>query len=575
MAGYATWNPSDKDSDVTLSGGDLVAQVTAGTYGAVRSTLAKLAGKWYCEITFGTATTAECVGFANASATISGDFTATTNAVMMVSNGNIIRNGSVVGGDGGHGTGSVVCLALDFDAGKASWRLNNGAWGDVLTANLPSGALYVAVGSISGSTATFTANFGDSAFTYTPPAGHQGWIDDRITFSGTGSLTVTTQLNEAAQAAFAGSGTLVADAVVKNLYATAAMAGAGSLVAAAGAILATNTAVFAGEGATLFTARLDPRAAVTWVGAGSLVAESTHIVPQTYVLAEEGIPSGGILWGGSPSITENIPFVPTGGLVWGGAAVVTEAIPHIPTGGFVWGGEAAHSIVYPFTPSGGFVWGGTAAVTTIYAEPTITGGFVWGGAASVSTYSAWHQPTGGIVWGGAALAWSETADYTASPENPLNEPFYGWTMNADTTTPSRYYRLPATSMCQHDGKTYVTTAAGIYEFGAEDDAGQDIRASVQFPKTDFSTALTKRMEVAYFGVKSDGRLRLKLVANDDDPRYYVIQPTNDGLKGTRVTIGKGMAGRYWAARLDNVAGSDLELDSAEFLPVRSHHRHGA
>lgn len=375
-------------------------------------------------------------------------------------------------------------------------------------------------------------------------------------------------------ASFAGSGSFVATTTqVTAPYAAASLAGAGSLITR-DLHLAPSIAQFAGN-STLYTLpTVLPPVTAHFAGSGAMTAVSP--APARYILAEEDIPDGGgILWGGSPSITDNIPHVPTGGLVWGGSATVAEAITFVPTGGLVWGGTAENYAAYPVTPSGGFVWGGAATITTVYAAPTITGGIVWGGAASISTYSAWHQPTGGIVWGGAATAWSETADYTASPENPLNEPFYGWTMNADTTTPSRYYRLPATSMCQHDGKTYVTTAAGIYEFGAEDDAGQDIRASVQFPKTDFSTALTKRMEVAYFGVKSDGRLRLKLVANDDDPRYYVIQPTNDGLKGTRVTIGKGMAGRYWAARLDNVAGSDLELDSAEFLPVRSHHRHGA
>lgn len=397
-----------------------------------------------------------------------------------------------------------------------------------------------------------------------------------------------------ATAAFAGAGSFAADSAIRTApNASASLPGAGTLVAPVGVVARTNPAALPGSGffyAPVGLQTIDnpvvligdgflytlTQVKTLWIGMpltgeGSLTVAETHIIPQVYNIT----PEGGVRWGGSALVQESIPYLPTGGSVWGGAASVQELIPHKPTGGVVWSGTAPPLVAFTITPTGGNVWGGTAPINAKYAVETPAGGFVWGGTSPVTTYSAWHQPTGGVVWGGAAVAYSETADYFATTENPLNEPFFGWAMNAETGTPTRYYRLPATSMCQHDGITYVTTAAGIYEYGAEDDAGQHIRASVQFPKTDFATGLTKRMEVAYFGVKSPERLRLKVMANADDPRYYLIQPSGDDPKGTRVPIGKGMAGRYWSMRLDNVAGSDFELDSAEFLPVRSHHRHGA
>lgn len=49
---YATWNPSDKSANVTLSNGNLTATITANTafYGA-RATIGKSSGKWYWEQT--------------------------------------------------------------------------------------------------------------------------------------------------------------------------------------------------------------------------------------------------------------------------------------------------------------------------------------------------------------------------------------------------------------------------------------------------------------------------------------------------------------------------------------------
>ena len=46
---YATWNPSDKGTNVTLSGGDLSGTTVIGG-GFARSTIGKSSGKWYWEV---------------------------------------------------------------------------------------------------------------------------------------------------------------------------------------------------------------------------------------------------------------------------------------------------------------------------------------------------------------------------------------------------------------------------------------------------------------------------------------------------------------------------------------------
>lgn len=50
---YATWNPSDKSANITLSNSDLTATGTSwATYNEVRATIGKSSEKWYWESTF-------------------------------------------------------------------------------------------------------------------------------------------------------------------------------------------------------------------------------------------------------------------------------------------------------------------------------------------------------------------------------------------------------------------------------------------------------------------------------------------------------------------------------------------
>lgn len=362
------------------------------------------------------------------------------------------------------------------------------------------------------------------------------------------------------------------DAIVSSISqetsSAAAKAGAASL------LVFDTPAVFMED--MLGGAKLGAAAAIFFEGTVLLGAKAgaaatvEFVAPVSYSI----VPEKGIEWGGAAVVQEYTVHVPVGGFVFGGGAQIQEILPFVPAGGVVYSGTATHVSVLAFTPTGGVVYAGSAPNTSVL-NFVPSGGLIWTATAPVNTYTAWHAPTGGYTFGGAASVVTATAAYGPTTENPANAPYYGWTINAENAAVSRYLRMPANSMCQMNGKTYVANAGGIYEYGADDDAGQDIRASVQWPKTDFQDGRTKRMEVARFGVKTAGRMRLKAMANEDTPHYYLLMPASDKMKGTRVPIGKGMAGRYWSMRLDNVAGCDFELDSAEFLPVPSRQRHGA
>ena len=155
----------------------------------------------------------------------------------------------------------------------------------------------------------------------------------------------------------------------------------------------------------------------------------------------------------------------------------------------------------------------------------------------------------------------------STPENPYNTPFPAWAINYETNAPSRYDSLPANSMCLFNGKTYMACAAGIYEIGADDDTGRPIHASVTVAQTNFGSTKNKRIPYIYVGMRASGAMQLKAIANNQSDRYYALNAIGGAVRGSRADLGKGLEGQYWQFRVDNVNGSDFELDSIEFKPV--------
>jgi hypothetical protein len=174
-----------------LDGTLLIA--TATGVGGARAQGTNSTGKWYFEFTTTTMVNANSdVGIGNAAASYSTPATAPVSAIAVYKSGTIWNNGVSTGlSVGALSSGSVVCVAVDLDAGLAWFKLGAaGNWNGSAANNPATG-----VGGIStlawgrGSSSNFypfagfgvsadktTANFGASAFTGAVPAGFtSGW----------------------------------------------------------------------------------------------------------------------------------------------------------------------------------------------------------------------------------------------------------------------------------------------------------------------------------------------------------------------------------------------------------------
>jgi hypothetical protein len=276
------------------------------------------------------------------------------------------------------------------------------------------------------------------------------------------------------------------------------------------------------------------------------------------------VASGGIRFGGG----DVIPFAGTGGILFGGSAIVQEVIPFKASGGMLFGGAADVSMVSQHDATGGMLFGGAADVRSV-SSAVASGGITFGGSADVRFYSPFYQAAGGVRFGGEATAFVLPAGTVLTPENPHNDDFLGWAVNLETGAPSLYLRLPANSFCRFKGKTFVANAAGIYELGADDDAGQPIRAAVMPPTSDYGSEKDKAISAATVAARIGTKLRLAVATDKGEYQYYSINRTAwDGkVAANRVKLGQGLKGRFWSWRIENVDGGDFDLESLSFTPA--------
>lgn len=173
---YATFDPAAKNAHITLTGSDLIA-TNDGTavHAAVLGTLSKSSGKYYAEFTITGVTCNEGIGTSSTSLADGAYLGSDNNAYgLNKTTSNIYHNGSpIVYGNGVViADGSVVSMLLDLDNNTLAF------WDDgVLIApaiSITAGTYFPAASAFTS--ASVTANFGATAFAYTPPAGYVSWF---------------------------------------------------------------------------------------------------------------------------------------------------------------------------------------------------------------------------------------------------------------------------------------------------------------------------------------------------------------------------------------------------------------
>lgn len=176
---YATWNPSDKSANITLSSGNLIATATAVAWKSVRSTLGKSTGKWYreCVVSWPASWNA-MVWVGSWSDTLSNFvwFNSTGNSYYSYISksdwANRYNNNTNLTYWAAFTLWQTIWVALNMDAGEVTFYKNNvSQW--IIT--WLSWTQYPMC-SPNENTLACTANFGATTMTYTAPSWYNQWL---------------------------------------------------------------------------------------------------------------------------------------------------------------------------------------------------------------------------------------------------------------------------------------------------------------------------------------------------------------------------------------------------------------
>ena len=145
--------------------------------------------------------------------------------------------------------------------------------------------------------------------------------------------------------------------------------------------------------------------------------------------------------------------------------------------------------------------------------------------------------------------------------------YMGYVMNPKVGGLTEYHNYDFNSIGKIAGQYYGASKTGLYLLEGADDAGSDIEVRIKFGAFDPGAGRKSRIEHAYIGVRSDGKMIFKTFADDGKERWYETQALHGNLQTQRAKLGRGVDSRYWQFELVNRSGEAVDLEQFEFLPV--------
>ena len=174
---YCTWNPL-QSSAATLANGNLDCTTAVGTGAQTRGTIAVSTGKWYWEVLVNTTVVANNIGIIKTSEALAADRPgASAGGYNYVGfSGNKENNASASSYGATYGSGDVIGVALDLDAGTLVFYKNGTSQGTAFSSL--SGEFIPAIGDGTGSSGMdISANFGQRQWAYAAPSGFRPLVD--------------------------------------------------------------------------------------------------------------------------------------------------------------------------------------------------------------------------------------------------------------------------------------------------------------------------------------------------------------------------------------------------------------
>ena len=181
------------------------------------------------------------------------------------------------------------------------------------------------------------------------------------------------------------------------------------------------------------------------------------------------------------------------------------------------------------------------------------------GVSADEAVTIWQRLTQSIDEGGSAFVSLSVS----------GEAYTGWVLNTANNAFSEYQGWNFNSLARISNRYFGASEDGIFELTGSTDAGENIATYIQTGLMDFGTSFTKSVQYAYIAADSEGRVALGIsVAGQAavTQGWYEVVSDNAAANNLKITIGRGLKGRYWKF---DIASDALEsFDAVTLLPVK-------
>ena len=587
MTTYTTFDPTNKNTHITLSGGNLVATSdTTATHHRAYTTSYKSTGKWYAEFTCNLVSSFSAVGIANgSSSTADGYLGSDTNSYGWNNGGAGYYNG-VVQDSGGPvwTTGDVLSILFNADASTLTiWK--NGGSAKTLT-GIVAGSWAPAVSIYGNVAGAFTANFGASAWAYTPTAGFVGWDMPEPTV-GDGAGTLLSLTGSGSRIA-AGAGTMEQFTAAGGYNGLGAgtleylvVSGAGGTKTGVGVLEALTGAATGHQAArgdatlkTLTAAGTGYDSAIwTFAGSASVPSLSSSILTGEAITFAGIAPAPTIEIGTKDAVLVAPVPVLEATLLRGAVVTVASKVPapvlesSLDNPAIITVEGLARIPVLSATLAAGQI----LTLAGSARAPILSAASLAGNVATVLIEAiapilvASGYPAYTITFAGTA-----PVPFLASVlSGAIPSTWNTWVLNTRKGALTEYDNFEFNSFATFNGQILAAGSSGIVVLGTQDlDNATAITARVRSGKDSFASSYLKRVDRAYIGLRADGDMLFRVITAEGGARTYRLSWLHaSDISQRRIPIGKGPKSRYFQFEWENEAGADFDIDNLLVRPI--------
>lgn len=152
------------------------------------------------------------------------------------------------------------------------------------------------------------------------------------------------------------------------------------------------------------------------------------------------------------------------------------------------------------------------------------------------------------------------------PDATGQDKYLTYLFSPESSSISNYNNYNFDGCAKFGSKYLFFNKTGLYEYGGNTDNGDKIKANIVTSALSFGTSNLKQVPQVYLGVINSDNWILKVRVDGKADVTYKLNKHTNNLQTQKISIGKGLIGRYFQFELITTS-DEFSMESIEFFPL--------